>query len=60
VGALREMLIKGATPSPDAPVRRATGPVPASNAAYPSTRPTIAVRTVDVPGAGSGENSNDR
>src|SRR5690349_24823321 len=49
VGALREMLSKGAGPVSEAPARRAPGPIPPTTASYPATRPTVAVRTTDIP-----------
>ena len=50
VGALREMLNKASTNPTENPsnTRRASGPVSASTAAYPATRPTIAVRAADT------------
>jgi regulator of protease activity HflC (stomatin/prohibitin superfamily) len=48
VGALRELLAKSAaTSSENTTSRRATGPVPATTASYPATRPTVQTRSVD-------------
>ncbi|HZI41662.1 MAG TPA: SPFH domain-containing protein, partial [Gemmatimonadaceae bacterium] len=58
VGALREMLNRASTNATEnQAVRRASGPVSASTAAYPATRPTVAVRTTDtqVPPPGSSD-----
>jgi regulator of protease activity HflC (stomatin/prohibitin superfamily) len=49
VGALREMMNRTATNVESSPVRKNSGPISASTAAYPSTRPTIAVRATDTP-----------
>jgi len=57
-GALREMLNRASTNATEnQAVRRASGPVSASTAAYPATRPTVAVRTTDtqVPPPGSSD-----
>jgi regulator of protease activity HflC (stomatin/prohibitin superfamily) len=48
VGALREMLNRASTNVEGSPARKNPGPVSASSAAYPSTRPTMAVRTADT------------
>jgi regulator of protease activity HflC (stomatin/prohibitin superfamily) len=50
VGALREMLNKASTNAAENPsnVRRGSGPISASTAAYPATRPTVAVRAADT------------
>jgi uncharacterized membrane protein YqiK len=48
VGALRELLSRGGSNAVEnASSRRNTGPVSAATAAYPATRPTVAVRGVD-------------
>jgi len=57
VGALREMLNKGAGPVTESVPRRTPGPIAATTAAYPATRPTVAVRTTDIQ---PGDSSNDR
>lgn len=49
IGALREMLNRTVTNVESSPARKNSGPISASTAAYPSTRPTIAVRATDTP-----------
>ena len=49
VGALREMLNKAGLNATENPgVKRSSGPISASTAAYPATRSTVAVRASDT------------
>jgi len=59
VGALKELLVKSGTAAVDAS-KRTSGPVTASAAGYPSTRPTVAVRVADSQAPLSGDHPSER
>lgn len=61
VGALRELLSRGSSVAVDnTSTRRTTGPVSATTASYPATRPTVAVRGVDQQLPPSPDHPNER
>src|SRR3954447_12221804 len=60
VGALRELLSRGSSVAVDSASTRRTGSVPATTAAYPATRPTVAVRGGDQQLPSSPDHPNDR
>jgi regulator of protease activity HflC (stomatin/prohibitin superfamily) len=60
VGALRELLSRGSSVAVDSASTRRTGSVPATTAAYPATRPTVAVRGGDQQSPAAPDHPNDR
>jgi len=60
VGALRELLSRGSTVATDSASSRRTGQVSANTAAYPATRPTVAVRGNDQQLPASPDHPNER